>query len=106
MMASLKRHARELARVGGLALASVAITWGLVGASYAQSGGGYEVSAQVVAAGEIRAVGGSTLELAATVAQPDATTSASGGPYRVSGGFWPVAASPPPTDALFGDGFE
>lgn len=89
----------------GIVLASIAVAAVLAESSLAQSGGGYEVSAQVVAAGRTSASGSGGQSIAATVAQPDAA-SASGGAYTLSGGFWPVAVNPPPADALFGNGFE
>lgn len=100
MTAPRARTAQGLACAGGLALA-----W-LASSSLAQSGGGYELRAQVVAAGQANGLGDAGLSMVATVAQTDAAGAANGASYSLVGGFWPVATNPPPADALFGNGFE
>lgn len=65
----------------------------------------YDLRRDVVAAGGGRSSGG-TFVLRATVGQPEATSAAaSGGTFRLRGGFWSGLAESRP-DALFADGFE
>jgi hypothetical protein len=70
------------------------------GTVLAQSqGGDFEVPRAVIAGGTGVAQGG-VFRSSATTGQHDAGTS-SGGEFRVSGGFWPVAEP-----RIFRDGFE
>ena len=70
------------------------------------SGGTFVIQKQAIAAGGARAAGGSYV-LTGTVAQAAAgpvTTEATGGSYRLAGGFHTTSAPLP--DALFKNGFE
>jgi hypothetical protein len=70
------------------------------------AGGPYVMRKQVVATGGARASGGAFV-LTGTAGQPDAgpiPVSASGGAFRMSGGFHAKAL--PPLDTLFRNGFE
>jgi hypothetical protein len=78
-----------------VALATIAA---LAPASFAQSGGPYELRSSTIDGGGVTAAAGGAYQVGATVGQPDAGA-ASGGSYLLSGGFWVgisgVAASTP-----------
>lgn len=67
-------------------------------AVHAQSGGGFDLSWHTVDGGGARSVG-ATYALAGTIGQVDAGVRASGGTFKLSGGFWAVAggSAPAPT---------
>lgn len=70
------------------------------------AGGPYVMRKQVVASGGTRATGGAYV-LTGTAGQPEAgpiPNSASGGAFRMSGGFHAKAL--PPLDIIFRNGFE
>lgn len=70
------------------------------------SGGGIVLSRQVIASGGGRATS-ATLELVGTIGQAEAGPPATGGTYRLQGGFHAPFVPPPPLpDPVFRDGFE
>lgn len=64
-------------------------------ATYAQSGGGFDLSWHTVDGGGA-ASAGATYALAGTIGQADAGVRASGGTFKLSGGFWAAAGVPAP----------
>ncbi len=76
--------------------------------AFAQSSGGaFELRRNVVAGGGGRAAGVS-FALTGTIAQHEAAPPSTGSTFALSPGFWagaPAATQPPP-DALFSNGFE
>src|SRR5262245_5062518 len=58
------------------------------------SPGGFEISWSTIDAGGWDCLGAGSLELSATIGQPDATASLVGGAFEVVGGFWPGIIQP------------
>lgn len=69
-------------------------------------GGDFEIVQSTIDSGGGRSAGGD-YTLTGSIGQADAaSTAATGGDYRVSGGFWANDIVVPSVDALFSDGFE
>lgn len=75
---------RWIARAAALALAAGV----LATPALAQTGGGYDLTWNTFDGGGATFSAGGGYELGATIGQPDAAQSLTGGAYRLSGGFW------------------
>ncbi len=70
------------------------------------SGGDFAITRSTIDGGGGSSAGGNFL-LSGSIAQPDASIqTASGGTYRVTGGFWANGEIVDANDFLFADGFE
>lgn len=76
-----------------IASISLSIMLALVSVSYAQSGGGFEITKSVIAGGGGTSSGGE-FTLSGTIGQSLAGTTSSGGDFQLTSGFWGGAAAP------------
>jgi hypothetical protein len=60
----------------------------IMGISFAQSGGGYDLSWWTIDGGGITFATGGAYELGGTVGQPDASSVLTGSGFTLTGGFW------------------
>jgi hypothetical protein len=60
----------------------------IMGISFAQSGGGYDLSWWTIDGGGVSFAAGGTFDLGGTVGQPDASNPLTGSAFSLTGGFW------------------
>lgn len=63
------------------------------------SGGQFEITSFTIDAGGISNASGDGFSLSGTIGQPDAGPTMTGGPFSLSGGFWPGVGNTPPCPA-------
>lgn len=76
-------------------MATATAAWAMVltSASWAQSGGGYDLTWSTIDGGGVTQSAGGSYELGGAIGQPDAGQLA-GGSYQLNGGFWVFAGAP------------